>query len=93
MSRTRHIQQLWTYKFAQGRKTIETTKIKKNYQKMCKNARVLLFEVTLGGGGGVEAEFFVFSTLKIGTVLKFCTVIETHSSDNLKKKVAKSIAN
>ena len=90
MSRTRHIQQLWTYKFAQGRKTIETTKIKKNYQKMCKNARVLLLEVTLGG---VEAEFFVFSTLKIGTVLKFCTVIETHSSDNLKKKVAKSIAN
>ena len=57
MSRTRHIQQLWTYKFAQGRKTIETTKIKKNYQKMCKNARVLLFEVTLGG---VEAEFFFF---------------------------------
>ena len=46
MSRTRDIQQLWTYKFAQGRKTIETTKIKKNYQKMCKNARVLLFEVT-----------------------------------------------
>ena len=50
MSRTRHIQQLWTYKFAQGRKTIETTKIKKNYQKMCKNVRVLLLEVTLGGG-------------------------------------------
>jgi len=75
MNRTRHIQHLWTYKFAQGRKTIETTKIKKNYQKMCKNVRVLLLEVTLG------------------TVLKFCTVIETHSSDNLKKKVAKSIAN
>ena len=89
MSRTRHIQQLWTYKFAQGRKTIETTKIKKNYQKMCKNVRVLLLEVTLGG----EVDFFFFSTLKIGTVLKFCTVIETHSSDNLKKKVAKSIAN
>jgi hypothetical protein len=55
---------------------------------MCKNARVLLFEVTLG-----RQNFFFFSTLKIGTVLKFCTVIETHSSDNLKKKVAKSIAN
>ena len=57
MSRTRDIQQLWTYKFAQGRKTIETTKIKKNYQKMCKNVRVLLLEVTLGG----EAEFFFFN--------------------------------
>ena len=52
---------------------------------MCKNARVLLLEVTLGGGGGVEADFF-FSTSKIGTVLKFCTVIETHTSDHLKKK-------
>ena len=82
MNRTRHIQQLWTYKFAQGRKTIETTKIKKNYQKMCKNLRVLLLEVMLGGGGRI----FFFSTLKIGTVLKFCTVIKTHSSDHLKKK-------
>jgi len=26
-------------------------------------------------------------------VLKFCTVIETHTSDHLKKKVEKSIAN
>ena len=84
MSRTRDIQQLWTYKFAQGRTTIETTKIKKNNQKMCKNVRVLLLEVT---------QNFFFPTLKIGTVLKFCTVIETHTSDHLKKKVAKSIAN
>ena len=56
---------------------------------MFKNVQVLLLEVTLGR----QNFFLFFSTLKIGTVLKFCTVIETHSSDNLKKKVAKSIAN
>ena len=36
-----------------------------------------------GRGGG--ADFFFF-TLKIGGVLKFCTVIEKHFSDHLKKK-------
>ena len=46
----------------------------------------------LGSDPGGEADFS-FPASKIGTVLKFCTVIETHTSDHFKKKVAKSIAN